>query len=84
MNQEIKAFICDYFLQKGKFQGLPESEFAIINFVEARTLDSIEFIMMISEIEENFNITFSEEDIQSPSFSTIDGVSQIASKRLTQ
>ena len=81
MEAKIKDFIVDFFLSREKFQGKNANEMSSINFTESNLLDSIEFITLISEVEENFNILFTEEDLQSELFSSINGITDLAIQR---
>ena len=81
MDHKIREFIVEFFMEKGKFSGLDKSEFLNINFIEEKHLDSIEFITLISEIEENFGLVFTEDDIQSSLFSSIEGIVKITNSR---
>lgn len=83
MENKISNFIIDFFKERNKLNSYTESDFLGINFVELNLLDSIEFITLISEIEENFNILFTQEDIQSSLFSSVEGISKIAIKHLS-
>ncbi|HOZ87013.1 MAG TPA: phosphopantetheine-binding protein [Bacteroidia bacterium] len=82
MEKEIREFIIDFFKEKEKVAGIDHSALVELNFVEARILDSIEFITLIAEVEERFGLVFTESDIQSPGFSTIKGMVDITSSRI--
>jgi acyl carrier protein len=84
MEQPAIEFITAYFLEKGKFSPTEKGAFISANFVEAALLDSIEFIILISELEAHFNIVFTEADIQSPIFTSIIGMANIAEARIAQ
>ncbi|MES2680991.1 MAG: phosphopantetheine-binding protein [Bacteroidota bacterium] len=82
MEREIREFIIGFFSEKEKVAGIDQNELAKINFVDAQLLDSIEFITLIAEIEENFGVVFTESDMQSSQFSTIEGMVAITCSRL--
>lgn len=82
MEEKIKNFIVDFFLSLEKFQGKNANEISSINITESNSLDSIEFITLISEVEENFNILFTEDDLQSELFSSINGITDLAMQRI--
>ncbi len=82
MEQNIRDFIIGFFVNRDKISLTEAEVFCSSNFIEAQVLDSIEFITMIAEIEENFDITFTEAEIQSPEFSSINGLVRIAASRV--
>jgi len=82
LEEKIKNFIVDFFLKHGKFQEMNVAEVVGINFIDSNTLDSIEFITLISEVEENFNMLFTEVDLQSKGFSSIAGMVAITALRI--
>lgn len=82
LEENIKTFIVNFFLTHGKFEGVKTEDMSKINFIDANTLDSIEFITLISEVEENFNVLFTEEDLQSKQFASIAGMTAIATLRV--
>lgn len=77
----ITIFICDFFEKRGKLTG-DVVEFTNRNFLEEKILDSIEFITLISEIEEHYNILFSQEEMQSPEFGSVKGIALLVSAKL--
>jgi hypothetical protein len=54
-----------------------------INYVEAKLFDSISFVKMISEIETEFNVIFSSQDMQSEEFRTASGIIKIIANKLS-
>jgi len=46
-------------------------------YFEQGWIDSFKFIVFVNDIEEHFNITFSNEEFQNREFSTIFGLSKI-------
>jgi acyl carrier protein len=82
MEKEIRDFIINFFSEKEKLAGIGRQALVTMNFVDARLLDSIEFITLIAEVEEHFGLVFTESDIQSPRFSTIEGMVDITSSRI--
>jgi acyl carrier protein len=46
------------------------------NYLEKGWIDSLAFITLISDIEEQFSIRFSNDEFQDRSFATIDGLTK--------
>jgi len=53
-----------------------------INYFEKGWIDSFKFINFITDIEENFNIRFSNNQFQDRAFSTIDGVIRLIEEKI--
>ena len=51
------------------------------NYFEKGWIDSLSFISFIAEIEEAFDVQFSNEEFQNRAFATIDGLANIIAKR---
>ncbi len=47
------------------------------NYFTANLIDSFQFINMISEIEEDFDVEFDNDQFEDRSFSTVNGLSKI-------
>jgi acyl carrier protein len=82
IEKQIENFIIDFFSERGKLLSLSIEERLHTDFLKSNTLDSIEFISLIAEIEGNFDLLFIESDIQSPQFSSITGIVTIACERI--
>ena len=54
------------------------------NYFLKSWMDSLKFISFISDIEEKFNITFSNNEFQNRSFATINGISKIIEEKLNE
>jgi acyl carrier protein len=48
-----------------------------VNYFEKRWIDSLKFVVFIMDIENHFNISFSNDEFQNREFSTIDGLKNI-------
>lgn len=51
------------------------------NFFEQGLIDSFDIIMLIEEIEQKFDIRFTDEDFQNRNFATISGLADIIVKK---
>jgi acyl carrier protein len=77
MKRQVIDFICDFFESRGKFQGEAREIYIHENFVELKTLDSIEFITLIADTEAEFDFAFKQEHIESPQFSSVEGIASM-------
>lgn len=82
MKDRALEFVCDFFNSRGKFTVEKQEDYILLDFVELKTLDSIEFITLISEIEEEFDIRFTQENIESELFHTIHGITTLIDESL--
>lgn len=53
------------------------------NYFDNNLIDSFRFISFIMDIEQHFNINFSNDEFQNREFSTINGISEIIYKRIS-
>jgi hypothetical protein len=74
MIEEINNEVVLFFTSRGKFPEGRSKEYLDINYISSGLLESIEFITLITEIEEKYDISFTNEEIQSPQFRTISGI----------
>ncbi|BDZ68990.1 acyl carrier protein [Methanobacterium ferruginis] len=75
--QETKEWIVSWFSENtGMDTELISSKFTA-NYFEESWIDSLKFIKFISDIEEKFNVTFSNDEFQNRSFATIEGLVKI-------
>jgi acyl carrier protein len=55
-----------------------------VDYFEAGWLTSMEVVEFVTEIEAQFDMQFSEQDLQDPRFVTISGLTGLISERSTQ
>lgn len=55
-----------------------------INYFEKGWMDSFKFILFIAEIEEKFQISFSNDEFQNREFATIAGLSSIIQGKMNE
>lgn len=80
MSEEIKEFIIKYISKKGKLpKDVNLDEF---NYIDTGYIDSMGLLKFIVELEQEFDVEISDDDIMLIEFKTIGGlVSIIESKR---
>jgi acyl carrier protein len=72
--KEIRQNVLNFFSAKINFSAMRQEEIDDYDYIKYKTLDSIEFITMISVLESDFGIIFTQEDMESPGFRTIGGL----------
>ncbi len=78
----IKKFIINYIEKKGKLpQNINVDEF---DYISNGYIDSMGIIKFVVALEEKFDIELSEDDIMSPNFRTITGLSNIVNERIAK
>ncbi len=82
MTQQIKKWIVEWFEENTT----TNREFIVKNsgedYFAGGWIDSFKFIKFISDIEQKFGISFSNEEFQDKTFSTIDGLSIIIKRKM--
>jgi acyl carrier protein len=69
---DIQLKVLEFF--RSKLPNYKDTEILKVNYIDEKTLDSISIIQMIAEFENYFEISFTQEDIQSDSFRTVSGL----------
>ena len=77
--EKIETWVLDYLKNKNEMEEYPV---LTENFLEAGFLDSMQIIELIEDIEDEFQIEFSQDDFQDRSFPTAKGLSKIISDRI--
>ncbi len=83
MKEQASAWLCAWFVTRGKFKG-DTAALPAINYFDAGLLTSLEVIEFVSEIEDRFGVQFSEQDFQDPRFVTVAGLAEIIADGSTQ
>ncbi len=79
---EIRDWLADWFLNNTSVEAADLANAAQTNYFEAGWMDSFSFIQFISDIEERFGVSFSNEEFQNREFATLGGLAGIIAKRL--
>jgi acyl carrier protein len=68
----VRPFILHYVQKKAK---LPrDADLALFDYIDAGYVDSMGIIKFVMEIESEFDISISDEDLSSSDFRTIEGI----------
>ena len=74
---EIENWIINWFEEKANIEKNEILKNIKENYLELGWIDSLKFISFITDIEEFFNIRFSNDIFQNRDFSTVKGISKI-------
>ncbi len=66
--------VLQYFEERGGLPGATREEKLACAYLEAKVVDSMGIIDMVSSFEETFGIAFDADHLQSPEFQTVGGI----------
>lgn len=82
MSDDVKTWIIEWFKENTE---LKEGEMGVKDdYFEKGWVDSFKFIFFIANIEERFDIRFSNDEFQDRSFSTIEGITKIIQRAMNE
>lgn len=67
--EEIKEFIVDYIQREYTLPA--DTDVMELNYIESGYIDSLGFVQFVALIEEEFDIVFSDEEIDSPDMKVV-------------
>ena len=77
-----KEWIINWFIKNSSLTEVQVRENTSANYFEQHWLDSFEFINFVTDLEEQFSISFSNDEFQNRNFATIDGLAKIIEEKL--
>lgn len=78
---EIKEWLMDWF---SKHSSLSTSELETASkedYLKKGIIDSFSFVMLVSDIDDEYEVAFTNEDFLDPRFPTIDGLAEMIGER---
>lgn len=78
----VKNWINDWFAQNTNIQKNEIEQNTNQDYFIKGWIDSLKFILLISDMEEHFQINFSNDEFQNREFSTIDGLTKIIEDKI--
>ena len=81
MRAQAREWITSWFRNRGKLGKVTADELLHRNYLETGMLTSMEIVELITEIENEFGIQFSESDLQDPRLVTVFGLSELIAER---
>lgn len=79
---DVKGWLVSWFVRNADLTEAEAAAGASENYFDKGWLDSLKFINFVSDIEQEFKISFSNEEFQDRSFSTMDGLAKIIEVKL--
>ena len=79
---DVKTWLIEWFKTNTDLSPEDIGDDVNINYFEKGWIDSFKFISFMTDIEENFNIRFSNDQFQDRGFSTIDGVIRLIEEKI--
>lgn len=80
--ENVKEFVIDYLERE---YSLPkDADLDSFNYGEAGYVDSIGLIQFIAMIEDEFDITFTDEEITDPNFQIVGALTQLIEKKISE
>ena len=67
--EDIKEFIVDYIQREYTLPA--DTDVMELNFIESGYIDSLGFVQFVALIEEEFDIVFSDEELDSPDMKVV-------------
>ena len=72
-----EEWLANWFVNRSKIPSRTQPILRDIDYFEAGWLTSMEIVEFITEIEQEFEIQFSDRDLQDPRFVTIAGIAEL-------
>ena len=79
---KIQDWLINWFDNNTEFSHNKIKEQIHLSFLLEKWIDSLKFVLLITEIEDNFKIKFSGDEFHSDKFSTIIGLNDIIQSKL--
>ena len=76
----VTQTVLEFFDSRGGLPGSTEQEKLACAYLDAKVIDSMGIIDMISHFEDTFGIRFEADDMQSEQFQTVGGLVQVIDK----
>ncbi|MBO6223818.1 MAG: hypothetical protein J6N56_08605 [Bacteroidales bacterium] len=76
-----KEWLIDWFSRHSAMSAEVLEEKSKVNYMEEGFIDSFSFVQMLSDIDDEYDILFENEDFVNPLFTNIDGLAQMIDQR---
>ena len=78
---DIKEWLIDWFTKHSSLDAEGIKAVSTANYMEAGMIDSFSFVMLISDIDDEYGVAFTNEDFVNPDFMNIDGLAKMIDER---
>jgi acyl carrier protein len=80
-NTQIEDWVTAWFVRRSKISQQEAAHVRHIDYFDAGWLTSMEVVELVTEIEQQFGIQFSDRDVQDQRFVTIGGMGELVTER---
>jgi acyl carrier protein len=80
----VENWLTDWFVARAKIRKNAPETLRVTNYFDAGWLTSMEVVEFVTEIEQRFDLQFSERDLQDQRFVTIAGLADLILERSRQ
>jgi acyl carrier protein len=89
LRAQVQEWLTDWFVSRAKIGkeatgNQARESLLAVDYFEAGWLTSMEVVEFVTEIEQRFNMQFSDRDLQDPRFVTIAGVAELILERTAE
>lgn len=84
LREQVCQWLLKWFSNRRKTDRAAGKELLDVNYLDAGLLTSLEVVELVTEVEQEFGIQFSELDFQDQRFPTISGLSDLILERRTR
>lgn len=78
---EIKDWLIDWFSKHSSMDVEEIKAAYTVNYMEQGMIDSFSFVMLLSDIDDEYGIAFTNDDFLNPDFMNIDGLAKLIDER---
>lgn len=78
---EIKEWLIEWFCNHSSLSAAELEAASKEDYLKKGIIDSFSFVMLISDIDDEFDIAFTNEDFLDPRFPIIDGLTEMIQER---
>lgn len=78
---EVKEWLIDWFAKHSSLDAEGIVAVSKDNYMEKGIIDSFSFVMLLSDVDDKYDISFTNEDFLNPDFMNIDGLAKLIEER---
>ena len=78
---EIKDWLINWFSKHSSMDVEEIKAACTVNYMEQCMIDSFSFVMLLSDIDDEYGIAFTNDDFLNPDFMNIDGLAKLIDER---
>lgn len=78
---DIKEWLINWFDQHSSLNAVELEAASKEDYLKKGIIDSFSFVMLVSDIDDEYEVAFTNEDFLDPRFPTIDGIAEMIEER---